>query len=138
LIKGLIAKIKHQCLIKALQGPQTTWAILIILSDDLGHHCGDLVRGVQVLRCAWFTNGALRDGSDDLGLAVAGYPSRCWISFIDYPIIAAVLIWLPEPGQDGDSHISTTTWRFVLIKVLAQSQHLPLPNNEGPEWGTQE
>jgi hypothetical protein len=24
LIKGLIAKIKHQCLIKALQGPQTT------------------------------------------------------------------------------------------------------------------
>jgi hypothetical protein len=132
MIEDLITKIKHHCLIRASQGPQTTWAILIILSDDLGHHCGVLFRGVRVLCCAWFTNGALRDGSGDSGLTVACY----WTSLINYLIIVAILIWLLGPGQDNNSHISTTTWWFGLIKVLAQSQHLHLPKTEGPEWGT--
>jgi hypothetical protein len=75
----------------------------------------------------------LCDGSGDSGLAVASYPGRGWASLINYPIIVAILIWLLEPGQNTNSHISTTTWQFGLIKVLAQSQHLPLPNSEGPE-----
>jgi hypothetical protein len=137
MIKGLIAKIKHHCLIKALQGPQTTWAILIMLSDDLEHHCGVLIRGVQVLCCAWFANGALHNGSGDSGLTVAGYPGCGWTSLINYLIIVAILIWLLGPGQDSNLHISTTTWRFGLIKVLAQSQHLRLPKTEGPERGRQ-
>jgi hypothetical protein len=44
MIKGLIAKIKHCCLIMALRGPQTIWTILTILSDDLGHYYGVLIK----------------------------------------------------------------------------------------------
>jgi hypothetical protein len=40
MIKGLTTKIKYCCLIKASRSPQTTWAILIILSDDLGTTVG--------------------------------------------------------------------------------------------------
>jgi hypothetical protein len=59
-----------------------------------------------------------------------------WRTSLNYLIIVAILIWLLEPGQEGNSHISTTTWRFGLIKVLAQSQYLCLPKTEGPERGT--
>jgi hypothetical protein len=138
-IKGLIAKIKHHYLIKASQGPQTIWAILIILSDDLRHHCGVLIRGVQVLCCAWFTNGTWRDRSGDSGLTIAGYPGCGWTSLINILIIVVILIWLLGPSQGSNSHISTTSWRFGLIKVLAQSRYLCLPKTEGPErWGGQE
>jgi hypothetical protein len=75
----------------------------------------------------------LHDGSGDSGLTVTGYPGYGWASLINYPIIVAILIWLLGPGQDSNLHISTTTWRFGLIKVLAQSQYLRLPKTEGPE-----
>jgi hypothetical protein len=71
MIKGLIARIKYHCLITALRGPQTTWTISTILSDDLGHYYGVLIKVFEyfvVLGLHWI----LHDRSDDSGLTVAG------------------------------------------------------------------